>query len=678
MLAAILPTGPPSPSQSATRSETSAFRWLVAFVALAVAWTWPLAAHLGSRIPHDPGDSLLNIWLLWWNAHAVPFTRTWWSPPFFVPMTGALALSEHLAGFAPVTTPIQWAGASPLTAYNVAFVLSFALSGFFVFLLVRRLLGHVDGSAVRDIAALGAGLAYGFGPYRAGQLAHLQVLTSQWMPLALLAMHGYVHDGRRRWLVLFAAAWLLQALSNGYYLLFFPVLLTAWLLWSSTDSRARPRAAVLGGAWIVASLPLVPILLRYSAVQRHLGLSRTADEMVNFSARPIALLHASGLLRFWPTAPTATTEEFLFPGIAPIALVVAAGVSAARRRGGDAHAHSPLAFYAGAAVLMWALALGPAPGGAPLGAWLRPYTVLTWLPGYDALRVPARFAMLATLCAAVASGLAFARLAPAGRTAFRMFAGVVLLGLGIDGWMRPMPLAIPPGRVDLPDIRGANVLELPLNEGAVDTAAMYRAMVHGHPLVNGYSGHTPPHYAILSLALRRGDPSVLTELARGRPLIILVNPAHDWGDHLRHLVEGLPGIDARGGSSGGMTYVLPAVPAAHVAQGGPPWPVIARSVNRFEVTLDLGRARVVRTVGFPLRWHFGELDPRIRIQASDDAVAWNTVWEGWTGGPALAAALEDPREAPVRLTVPDVRARYVRVYPADIFLQRDVTVFGPR
>ena len=27
-----------------------------------------------SRIPHDPGDPVLNIWILWWNAQAMPFT----------------------------------------------------------------------------------------------------------------------------------------------------------------------------------------------------------------------------------------------------------------------------------------------------------------------------------------------------------------------------------------------------------------------------------------------------------------------------------------------------------------------------------------------------------------------------------------------------------------------------
>ena len=65
----------------------------------------------------------------------MPFTARWWNPPIFYPMPGALALSEHLAGIAIVTTPLQWAGVSPLAAYNVALILSFGLSGFFAFLL---------------------------------------------------------------------------------------------------------------------------------------------------------------------------------------------------------------------------------------------------------------------------------------------------------------------------------------------------------------------------------------------------------------------------------------------------------------------------------------------------------------------------------------------------------------
>ena len=657
---------------------------LGAFLGLAVVWTWPLAAYVSTRIAHDAGDPILNTWLLWWNAHVLPFSDRWWSPQIFTPMAGSLALSEHLAGLGIVATPLQLLGANPLAAYNVSLILSFGLSGFFAFALVDRLLARAGGTqaetAVRTVAAICAGLAYGFGPYRAGQLSHLQVLTSQWMPLALLAMHGFMQDGRPRWLVLLSAAWIVQALSNGYYLLFFPVLAGLWFAWFGDWKLAPSRGVTLAATLAGASLLLVPSLFEYVTVHRELGLSRSYGEMVRFSAQPGSLLQAAPMLAFWPSLPVETTEGFLFPGVTVIVLVSAAGllgIAQLTRR--SRFARSPFVFYSLAALAMWALALGPAPPDAIVP--VRPYTLLTWLPGFDGLRAPARFAMLATLCISIAAGLAFARLARRfffGPVRLALGGFAVIAGLTIDGWMRPMPLATPPGRVVLPDVPNAAVLELPADDAAVGVGSMYRAMTHGRPLINAYSGHTPPHYVILSLALRRNDSSVITELARGRPLIIIVNGRYDPDGRFQRLVLSLPGIEPRGASSAGSIFVLPATPAARIAPAGTAWPASVAEIAPERALLDLGEPRVVRTIGFPLRWHYPELGERVAIEGSLDGQMWATMWEDWTGGPALAAALLSPREAPVRLTVPDITARYVRIRPAPRWLWRELKVYGPQ
>lgn len=660
-----------------------AFRILLAFLVLAIAWTWPLARYLSSRIPHDPGDPIFNVWLLWWNAHAVPFTERWWNPPMFFPMRGALALSEHLAGLGLITTPLQLLHASPLAAYNTALILSFALSGFFTFLLVRRLIPTQCDEVTRNVSAVSAALAYGYGPYRAGQLAHLQVLTSQWMPLALLSMHAYIEEGQSRWLACFAAAWIVQALSNGYYLLYFPVLVALWLVWF-VDWRGRgSRGVALIGTFAVASLLLVPILIKYVAVQRSLRLVRTAEEIAFFSATPASFLKASGMLAFWRSSAANSTEDFLFPGVAPIALVglgfIAAVWSGTRRpdaQSPDRTTRSTFVFYAGAAVLMWALALGPATPGSL--AWLHPYTLLTYLPGFDGLRVPARFAMLATLCIAVAAGLAFSMIVPRSRGLSSLAATLAIVGLLADGWMQAMPLLPPPGRVVLPSGANRAVLELPADEGAVGVAAMYRQTQHGLPLINGYSGHTPPHYVILSAALRRGDPSVITELARGRSLVILVKQTFDSGGSMDSLVRDLPGIESHGGSSGGQIYVLPALPPRRIAPDGETWAAMIRDVGRDTVAIDLGQPRVVRTIGFPLRWHYREIGRRLTIEGSSDGHTWSTLWEDWTGGPALAAALVDPFDVPVRITMADVATRYLRVHPIPPSLRHELRVYGPK
>ena len=63
---------------------------------------------------------------------------------------------------------------------------------------------------------------------------------------------------------------------------------------------------------------------------------------------------------------------------------------------------------------------------------------------------------------------------------------------------------------------------------------------------------------------------------------------------------------------------------------------------------------------------------RLRIEASDDGNAWETVWLDWIGGPAMAAALDDPLVVPLRIPLSNVRARYLQIYPAPAWLEREL------
>ena len=642
------------------------------FLALAIAWTWPLATRLSWRIPHDPGDPILNTWILWWNAQAIPFTRAWWSPPVFHPMPGALALSEHLAGIAPFTAPLHAIGLSPLAAYNAALILCTWLSGYFAFLLGRRLTGSTTAGIV-------AGIAFGFAPYRASQLSHLQVLTAQWMPLALLAMHAYLADGRRRWLLLLAVAWLLQALSNGYYLLFFPVLVGGWLLWFVDWRRTWRRGAALAATFAGASLLLVPVLLEYKAIHDPLGLERSIEEMRQFSATLGSFVQPAHLLAFWPTRAAETQEGFLFPGVTTVTLVLL-GLAAliGRRQLRPAFVtRSPAMFYGLATLLFWWLCFGPSPEDAPAIEQIRPYALLAWLPGYEGLRVPARFAMLATLCLAVAAASAAARLAPAGRWRRGIAGAVVLAGLFVDGWIDELPLATPPQRVRIEAPATAAVVELPAGEPAVNVAAMYRAIAHGRPLVNGYSGHTPRHYDLLATYLLRGDPSILTHYARGRALAVVVHREHDPDGELRAIVQQAGGVLTEE-SGVGPVFVVPPQPRAPTPGVGTPLTGVPIPNGDGYAAVDFGAEAFVRAVTINLRWRYAEVGPRMTIESSSDGTAWTTVWEGWIGDAALTGALLDQQLAPMTIYLPDVRTRYLRVSPAPPWVGRELTALRPR
>jgi hypothetical protein len=660
------------PSLSAFVIRHSSFAAFFLFLALAIAWTWPLATRLSWRVPHDPGDPVLNTWILWWNAQAIPFTAAWWSPPVFYPMPGALALSEHLAGIAVFTTPLQLAGLRPLGAYNVALILSAALSGYFGFLLGTRLTRSTFGG-------LTAGLAFGFAPYRASQLAHLQVLTAQWMPLALYGMHAFLEDGRRRWLVLFAAAWLLQALSNGYYLLFFPPLIGLWLLWFVRWRTQMRRGLELAASFVAASLLLVPTLLQYKAIHDSLGLRRTLGEIRMFSAKLWSFAQTPDLLAFWPSVPFHSQEGFLFTGVT-VAILTIAGLAASiagRHLHSAMKARSPLLFYTGAALVFAWLSFGPSEDLSLAGAFTRPYTILMWLPGFDGLRVPARFAMMVALCLATAAAIAAVQLAPSRRWLRVVLGSVIVAGLVVDGWIEPLPLSAPPPRAlgDAPD--NAVVLELPADDEMVNVAAMYRAISHGRPLVNGYSGHTPPHYALIKIALRRDDPTILTSFARGRPLVVIVHRREDPERAWRTFVEQAGGV-LREETGVGPVYVIPPRPSLRRPPLGEDLPVTPVATQAGYAAVDLGAERTVRAITIALRWRYNEIGAKLTVETSSDGANWTTVWEDWTGEAALAGALEDQRVTPMRIYLDDVRARYLRVTPAPPWVAHELTASAPR
>lgn len=285
-----------------------------------------MLAALGSRIASDPGDPVLNAAILAWDATRFPWSNTWFQFPIFWPTQDALTFSEHLLGVGVLAAPIYWLTDNALVAYNLAVLVSYPLAACAMYALVWR-------STRNPAAAFLSGLAYGFAPYRASHLPHIQVLTSFWAPLALLALHEFITAGRRWWLLVFAICWLLQGASNGYFLVYFSLLVGLWILWFLV-ARGRWRDAVLVvGSMAVAALPLAPILYRYLTAQRELGLSRNLGEIASFGADIAAPFCAPTVLTVWGWLRIGCAPEGeLFPGLALVTACVIGAIAARARR----------------------------------------------------------------------------------------------------------------------------------------------------------------------------------------------------------------------------------------------------------------------------------------------------------------------------------------------------------
>jgi hypothetical protein len=171
-------------------------------------------------------------------------------------------------------------------------------------------------------------------------------------------------------------------------------------------------------------------------------------------------------------------------------------------------------------VTLW-LSLGVAPQtlGRPLNLTGLYQVLYSYVPGFDGLRVPARFNMVAVLMLAVLGGYGAAALS---RWRWATPALVILTtALFAESLVRPFPIngmgtlrdyATPEARIYRPGrepgvytrlAQEQNVVlaELPIGQSDYDVRAMFYSIVHHARLLNGYSGFFPPHYGLLAVAL---------------------------------------------------------------------------------------------------------------------------------------------------------------------------------
>jgi hypothetical protein len=709
------------------------------FLLVTLALTWPLLLRFASAVAPDAGDPLLNSWLLWWSTRTLPLTARWWDAPMFYPAPSVMALSELLLGVLPISAPVQWLTGDAVIAYNTAFVLSFPLCGLGAYTLAYELTG-------RRGASVAAGLAFMLAPYRMGQLGHLQMLAYYGAPAALAALHRYHRTRSRAALACFGAAWLIQTLSNGYALFHMTVLIGLWILWFARRPR---QALPIVATWLAASLPLAPILLKYWQVHGALHLSRDVAEIKRYSADLADFVSVPEGLWLWGRVlPPSLVEATLFPGLTMLAagaiwgavtwrggrasgtpqsrharfliwcsmVAVAVGIGAAQFgplpfgplgtigvkgalaiaiaarllaaiRGGTVlrawQSQSIAGYYVLVIVVGYVLAFGPEWRlfGRPI-VDQTPYAWLLHLPGFDGMRVPARFVMIAALAQAALLAVGLARVSPLGRRA--LLPVVASLGVLLDGWVSLPVVPLQPGA--RADWRGVQAIaELSFGKLLSDGSALHHATAYSVPVVNGYSGYTPAHYAALVTAVDAGNYDALHEVAPAETLAVVMRADTPEDARRAATVGRTEGVVRQADADGwAIFHVLPR--GGRVPVGGATFPIIGvqssppgdaarmhdgnidtawtagpSQVGDEQVTVDLGAARVIGAVTLQLGPFAAGFPRRLVIETSPDGVRWATAWQGTTAAATVRAGLDNPRAVPLTLEIAPVSAQFVRL-----------------
>ena len=471
------------------------------YVLAACVLTWPLATQLTTHLgaSEGPGDPYLNLWVLGWDLHA------WTTSPLgvlsgrvfdaniFFPVQASLTFSDHLLLQSLILSPIFALSHDVVLCYNLLLLGSLAASGLAMHVLVRSVTGSTS-------AAVVAGLAWACWPFRTAHVLHLQLQALYFLPLALWALHRFAAARRRQdaaWLGLFSA---LQAWSSVYYGVMTAMVVGVCALslaWTTGQWRNRQFWTRLVIAVVLGGLLVAPIALPYWRSQLREGFGRNLSEAAGNAATfqsysqvsPDNLLYGrTGLLS--PRAPLPGerdrrhVEHQMFPGLVLLALA-AMGIWRARRT--DAR---PVAMTAFVVVVCGViLSLGPD------GIRVLYATIADSLFGFQAIRAPARFAVVAVagLCVLAGVGVAQSTWRPA-------VVGVIAVLMMLEFVNAPLTFVAAPARSTptgrwLKSAPGPGaVLYLPLTLDRDNSRFMVQSLEHLRPIVNGYSGQRPSFF----------------------------------------------------------------------------------------------------------------------------------------------------------------------------------------
>jgi len=307
---------------------------------MAVLHSWPLASDPAHLARLDNHDAELNIWIVAWVAHILPrHPLALFEAPILYPEHHSLAFSEHMLVPSVMGAPLLWAGASPVLVYNLLIIAGLALSGWSMYLLMRRWTGS-------DSAAIIAGLLYAFNAHVLTRFVHLQAHHVEFFPLVLYAFDRVLTGRRLRDVLLLSCAFVLQALCSNYLLAFttYALLASAIVRWREFGRRTKrvPPQAVDGlgdsflgwpagrmfVAGVIAVILLAPFLWPYYEVSRDQGLVRRVSDVAQYNATWRDYLVTGGRLHYaWWSQRFFEGRTALFPGVTALGLAIVAVMS---------------------------------------------------------------------------------------------------------------------------------------------------------------------------------------------------------------------------------------------------------------------------------------------------------------------------------------------------------------
>jgi hypothetical protein len=268
---------------------------LAFFLVLTLTVTWPLALHFTDQVPGwYIADNYEYLWKMWWFKHTLldlhqsPLVAS----HIFYPQGFHLAHAELSPLHTVIGLPLTWLWGE-IPTYNLFTMLSFIITGWATFALVRRLTESIWAGVL-------AGVLLSLTPYHIVRYGGIIPLASiEGIPIFFLGLELWFSKRRLRWIAIAGLGFALSTWASIYYaaglLLLGPIYAVVRmrsLNLSLRDKQNRIAIAILAA---VVFLALGPLVLPYLQLGRQVNLIIPLDEVDFWSASVSDYVIPSGL-----------------------------------------------------------------------------------------------------------------------------------------------------------------------------------------------------------------------------------------------------------------------------------------------------------------------------------------------------------------------------------------------
>jgi hypothetical protein len=475
--------------------------------------TFPLLFHI-SHYSTGFGDELLLAWIHGWVIHALTTNPlSLFNANIYYPYHNSLAFSDVFITGSILTAPFVYFFGQPIVANNITFISSLILLGFSVYLLSYYLIKNYFVSLV-------SGLLVIFSPATLSNSVQLQMLEIYWVPLALLFFLLFLNTRKTRFFVFYLFCFLLQFYNSflpAYFILFSSIIILLFVWREKKKKIITFFSAKNVLLFLLTFLLMIPIVIPYFQVSREFHYTRDVRDSIHFALQPEDLLYPDSstrlyafLMRTIPTNHYSQNNEFK-PGyvgfVFSLLILFAMGISIKNRNKISLYEKSFLTI----AILGLLLSFGPFlhlfrqtihhPFPIPL-----PYLLFYYImPGFEGFRNSQRWEMLFIIGMAIFISLILAKLLKKISLNKQLIIYSLLL-VGIIVEFSPFTFVHIPQIKDFPKIyswmnttsQNTSFIILPIYNWNMPPYAgqelfrEYYSTVEFRPMVNGYSGFSPP------------------------------------------------------------------------------------------------------------------------------------------------------------------------------------------